>query len=103
MLRCVLLLVITSLFMATQAFAAPVQKQFDDWQVTCNNQNFCKARNTGDHQGLVMTLSRSAGAHTDVEMRIEKGSFSQPASAEKPLAPRLLLDDKPNGRSRHVG
>ncbi|MDA3132666.1 MULTISPECIES: DUF1176 domain-containing protein [Enterobacteriaceae] len=95
MLLRVLLLVITSLFWATHAFAAPVQKQFDDWQVTCNNQNFCKARNTGNHDGLVMTLSRSAGAHTDVEMRIEKGNFSQPASDAQPIAPRMLLDDKP--------
>ncbi|MFP1462586.1 hypothetical protein ACLB1E_15590 [Escherichia coli] len=22
-----------------------------DWQVTCNNQNFCVARNTGDQDG----------------------------------------------------
>ena len=95
MLRRVLVLVISCLLMATHAYAAPVQKQFNDWQVTCNNQNFCKARNTGDHQGLVMTLSRSAGAHTDVEMRIEKGSFSQPSVDAKPIAPRLLLDDKP--------
>ncbi|ENA67620.1 hypothetical protein EC180200_2606 [Escherichia coli 180200] len=29
------------------------------------------ARNTGDHNGLVMTLSRSAGAHTDAVLRIE--------------------------------
>lgn len=95
MLLRVLLLVISSLSGASLAFAAPVQKQFDDWQVTCNNQNFCKARNTGEHQGLVMTLSRSAGAHTDVEMRIEKGNFSQPVSDSNPIAPRLLLDGNP--------
>ncbi len=48
------------------------------WQVTCNNQNFCVARNTGDHNGLVMTLSRSAGAHTDAVLRIERGGLKSP-------------------------
>ncbi|EMV7816113.1 DUF1176 domain-containing protein, partial [Salmonella enterica subsp. enterica serovar Anatum] len=36
-------------------WAAPAQRTFSDWQVTCNNQNFCVARNTGEHHGLVMT------------------------------------------------
>ncbi|VFS17004.1 protein [Escherichia coli] len=56
-------------------WAAPAQRAFSDWQVTCNNQNFCVARNTGDHNGLVMTLSRSAGAHTDAVLRIERGGL----------------------------
>jgi hypothetical protein len=34
-----------ALLVANAAFAAPAQKQFSDWQVTCNNQNFCSARN----------------------------------------------------------
>ncbi|SQB28384.1 Protein of uncharacterised function (DUF1176) [Citrobacter koseri] len=54
-------------------WAAPAQQTFSDWQVTCNNQNFCVARNTGEHRGLVMTLSRSAGAHTDAVLRIDLG------------------------------
>ncbi|XNM83916.1 hypothetical protein ACLK14_13880 [Escherichia coli] len=36
-------------------------RAFSDWQVTCNNQNFCVARNTGDHNGLVMTLTAAPG------------------------------------------
>jgi hypothetical protein len=58
---------------ATRAlvWAAPAQQSFSDWQVTCNNQNFCVARNTGEHHGLVMTLSRSAGAKTDATLRID--------------------------------
>ena len=59
-------------------WAAPAQQAFADWQVTCNNQNFCVARNTGDHHGLVMTLSRSAGAHTDAVLRIELGGMDSP-------------------------
>jgi hypothetical protein len=46
----------------SQAWSAPTQQRFNDWQVTCNNQNFCVTRNVGLHYGLVMTLSRSAGA-----------------------------------------
>jgi hypothetical protein len=51
---------------------------FSDWQVTCNNQNFCVARNTGEHHGLVMTLSRSAGAKTDATLRIDLGGLDTP-------------------------
>ncbi len=47
---------------------------FSDWQVTCKNQKFA-ARNTGEHHGLVMTLSRSAGARTDAVLRIDRGGF----------------------------
>jgi hypothetical protein len=76
-------------------WAAPAQRAFSDWQVTCNNQNFCVARNAGDHHGLVMTLSRSAGAHTDAVLRIDRGGFSTPSPDEPALAPRLLLDGRP--------
>lgn len=66
-----------------------------DWQVTCNNQNFCVARNTGEHHGLVMTLSRSAGARTDAVLRIDRGGLAPPDAKEAAIAPRLLLDGKP--------
>lgn len=85
------------LFLAPCAFAAPVQKSFTDWQVTCNNQNFCQARNTGEHQGLVMTLSRSAGARADAQLRIDFGNLNglnKIPPKTPPIAPRLLLDDK---------
>ena len=51
--------------------AAPAQQTFSDWQGTCNNQNFCVARNIGEQQGLVMTLERSAGARADATLRID--------------------------------
>jgi hypothetical protein len=88
-------LLLFSLFLASSAFAAPAQKSFSDWQVTCNNQNFCSARNTGLHQGLVMTLTRSAGAHTDVNLRIDLGNLDTAETKAAPIAPRLLVDDKP--------
>ncbi|MDU6925991.1 DUF1176 domain-containing protein [Franconibacter helveticus 513] len=89
-------LVALFLFLAPAAYAASVQKSFTDWQVTCNNQNFCQARNTGEHQGLVMTLSRSAGARADAQLRIDYGnlnSLNKVSAKAPPIAPRLLLDD----------
>lgn len=74
----VILLFLLGLLPVRLLWAAPAQQTFSDWQVTCNNQNFCVARNTGEHHGLVMTLSRSAGAHTDAVLRIELGGWSRP-------------------------
>lgn len=91
----VILLFLLGLIPTSLTWAAPAQRMFSDWQVTCNNQNFCVARNTGEHGGLVMTLSRSAGAHTDAVLRIDLGSLSTPDIAEEAIAPRLLLDSKP--------
>ena len=92
---CVLLLFVFCGLPAPLAWAAPAQQSFSDWQVTCNNQNFCVARNTGEHRGLVMTLSRSAGAKTDASLRIDLGGLSAPPVKEPDVAPRLLLDNVP--------
>ena len=88
----VILLFLLGLLPVRLLWAAPAQQTFSDWQVTCNNQNFCVARNTGEHHGLVMTLSRSAGAHTDAVLRIELGGLESPTAKESDIAPRLLLD-----------
>ncbi|WP_449544311.1 DUF1176 domain-containing protein [Lelliottia amnigena] len=91
----VLLILFLSVLPAPLVWAAPAQQSFTDWQVTCNNQNFCVARNTGEHGGLVMTLSRSAGAKTDAALRIELGGLSKASTKEAPIAQRLLLDNVP--------
>jgi hypothetical protein len=88
-------LLMFALLVANAAFAAPAQKQFSDWQVTCNNQNFCSARNTGLHQGLVMTLSRGAGARNDVNLRIDLGNLESADVKVPPVEPRLRLDGEP--------
>ncbi|MGX6476862.1 uracil phosphoribosyltransferase [Klebsiella grimontii] len=62
MLHRVILFLLFGLLPTSLVRAAPAQQLFNDWQVTCNNQNFCVARNVGLHHGLVMTLTRSAGA-----------------------------------------
>ncbi|CAH4001879.1 DUF1176 domain-containing protein [Enterobacter hormaechei subsp. xiangfangensis] len=92
---CVFLLFFICVLPAPRVWAAPAQQSFSDWQVTCNNQNFCVARNTGEHRGLVMTLSRSAGAKTDASLRIDLGGLSVPPVKEPDIAPRLLLDNVP--------
>lgn len=92
---CVFLLFFICVLPAPRVWAAPAQQSFSDWQVTCNNQNFCVARNTGEHRGLVMTLSRSAGAKTDPSLRIDLGGLSVPPVKEPDIAPRLLLDNVP--------
>ncbi|TAT60995.1 DUF1176 domain-containing protein, partial [Enterobacter cloacae] len=53
---CVFIFFLICVLPAPRVWAAPAQQSFSDWQVTCNNQNFCLARNTGKHRGLVMTL-----------------------------------------------
>ncbi len=42
-----------------------------------------------------MTLSRSAGAHTDASLRIELGGLVNPVAATAAIGPRLQLDGHP--------
>lgn len=91
----VILVFLLGLLPVSFLWAAPAQQMFSDWQVTCNNQNFCVARNTGEHHGLVMTLSRSAGAHTDAVLRIDLGGLEPQDAKAADITPRLLLDGKP--------
>ncbi|WP_142502434.1 DUF1176 domain-containing protein [Klebsiella sp. 2680] len=95
MLYRVILFLLFGLLPMSQVRAAPAQQLFSDWLVTCNNQNFCIARNVGLHYGLVMTVSRSAGATTNASLRIELGGVGNPVSALAPIAPRLQLDGHP--------
>lgn len=95
MLHRVILFLLFGLLPTSLVWAAPAQQLFNDWQVTCNNQNFCVARNVGLHHGLVMTLTRSAGAATSASLRIELGGVGNPVAALAPIAPRLRLDGKP--------
>lgn len=92
-----LILLLLSWLPSAWTWAAPAQQIFSDWQVTCNNQNFCIARNVGEHHGLVMTLSRSAGARTDTSLRIELGGPENPLTRVPPIVPRLQFDGQPLG------
>lgn len=72
--------------------AEPLQKVFFDWQLTCNNADFCLARSLSGEQGLVMTLSRHAGAHDRPLLRIDYGSAWSGELAGAALRDNLLLD-----------
>lgn len=52
MLHRVILFLLFGLLPTSLVRAAPAQQLFNDWQVTCNNQNFCVARNVGLHHGF---------------------------------------------------
>ncbi|MBJ3815123.1 DUF1176 domain-containing protein [Shimwellia pseudoproteus] len=91
----ILNIVIVWLLSTGAAMADPVQQSFGDWQVTCNNQNFCQARNTGAYSGLVMTLGRSPGAKNDLSLRLDLGSIDRPISSPDVLTTDLRLDGAP--------
>ena len=74
--------------------AEPLQKSFNDWQITCNNEAFCVARNIPGDKGLVMTISRHAGVNDRPLLRIDYGSAYTGALPGGPLQDNLLLDQR---------
>ena len=87
------LLLLPFLFVAS-AHADPLQKTFSDWQVTCNNLNFCVARSMTGENGLVMTLSRHAGENDRPLLRIDYGSRYSGALPGGSLKENLLIDQR---------
>ncbi|PQK92552.1 DUF1176 domain-containing protein [Pantoea ananatis] len=83
-----------SVFMVAAAQADPVQKLFSDWQLTCNNAAHCVARSIPGDQGLVMTLSRSAGSDDKPLLRIDYGSAYSGALPGPALQDNLLVDQR---------
>ncbi|WP_380184763.1 DUF1176 domain-containing protein [Kalamiella sp. sgz302252] len=80
------------LFFTAALHAEPLQKSFSDWQITCNNQNYCVARSVPGVNGLVMTLSRHAGIDDRPFLRIDYGSRYTGKLNGAPLQDNLLLD-----------
>jgi hypothetical protein len=74
--------------------AAPLQKTFTDWQITCNNLNHCVARNIPGDNGLVMTISRHAGVNDRPLLRIDYGNRYTGELKGEALADNLLLDQQ---------
>ncbi len=85
-------LFLSSLAIAASAQAEPLQKSFSDWQLTCNNVAFCVARSFPGDKGLVMTLSRHAGADDQPLLRIDYGSAYSGDLPGGSLKDNLLLD-----------
>ena len=80
------------LFFAAALHAEPLQKTFSDWQITCNNQNYCVARSFPGVNGLVMTVSRHAGVNDRPFLRIDYGSRYTGKLSGAALQDNLLLD-----------
>lgn len=74
--------------------AAPLQKTFTDWQITCNNLNYCVARNIPGENGLVMSLSRYAGVNDRPLLRIDYGNRYTGDLKGAALQDNLLLDQQ---------
>ncbi|PIJ51578.1 hypothetical protein BL250_03360 [Erwinia sp. OLTSP20] len=83
-----------SLLHAASLHAEPLQKVISDWQITCNNLNYCVARNIPGDNGLVMTISRHAGNNDRALIRIDYGNRYSGELAGGPLKDNLLLDQK---------
>ena len=80
------------IFFAVAAHSEPLQKTFSDWQITCNNQNSCVARNFPGDRGLVMTISRQAGTDDRPLLRIDYGNRFSGELSGAALKENLLLD-----------
>jgi len=87
------LLLLPFLFVAC-ARAEPLQKTFSDWQVTCNNLNFCQARSLPGDNGLAMSISRHAGVNDRPLLRIDYGNRLSGELSGGSLKDNLLLDQQ---------
>ncbi|EXU74815.1 MULTISPECIES: DUF1176 domain-containing protein [Erwinia] len=74
--------------------AQPLQKIISDWQITCNNLNYCVARNFPADNGLVMTIARHAGSNDRPLLRIDYGSPYANELSGAALKDSLLLDGR---------
>ncbi|MCX8956728.1 DUF1176 domain-containing protein [Erwinia psidii] len=85
---------LTLLLFATSLQAQPLQKVFSDWQITCNNLNYCVARNFPGDNGLVMTIGRHAGSDDRPLLRIDYGNAYTSELGGLALKDNLLLDGR---------
>lgn len=80
------------LLFAASLQAEPLQKIFSDWQITCNNQNTCVARNIPGDNALVMTITRHAGANDRPLLSIDYGNRYTGEQKGGALKDNLLLN-----------
>jgi hypothetical protein len=80
------------------AQADPMQKIYDDWQLSCNNLNYCTARNILDNQGLILVVSREAGAEGRSSVTIDYSHTGDEVSGDPVsagVASHLSFNGKP--------
>ncbi|UIA93237.1 DUF1176 domain-containing protein [Erwinia tracheiphila] len=85
---------LTLFFFTASLQAQPLQKKFSDWQITCNNLNYCVARSFPGDNGLVMTISRHASSNDSALLRIDYGNNDTSESNGAALKDNLLLDGR---------
>ncbi len=76
------------------AHADPLQRIYNDWQVSCDNLNRCSARSAQDSLGLVLQLTRDGGPEGKASVSIDYQRNSDEQSSDLPIANRLLLNGK---------
>lgn len=87
-------LLLLALWQGTAA-ADPLQQDYSDWTLSCDNLNRCEARNINEHNGLVLHLSREAGPQGRAAVRLDNEHAEVFEGTDpRPIAARLLLDGK---------
>lgn len=81
-------------FVSGYAHADPLQRIYNDWQVSCDNINRCSARSSQDSQGLVLQLTREAGPEGRASVSIDFQRNNDEQSTDLPIANRLMLNGK---------
>ncbi|WP_211186861.1 DUF1176 domain-containing protein [Rouxiella aceris] len=99
------LLVMASL-LTGYVHADPLQRIYNDWQVSCDNLNHCATRSSQDSQGLVLQISRDAGPEGKGSVSIDYQRNIDEQATDMAIANRLLLNGKPlnfNHREWEIG
>ncbi|WP_411703984.1 DUF1176 domain-containing protein [Edaphovirga cremea] len=87
------LLLLATLF-ATASHADPIQKNFSDWMISCDNINRCQIRNVNDHHDLVMQITREAGREGKASISIDYQRLYDDSEKNTALANTLMLDSR---------
>jgi len=77
------------------AHAQPMQRIYNDWQVSCDNLNHCSARSAQDSQGLVLQLTRDAGPEGRASVSIDYQRNGDEQTSDLAIANRLTFSGKP--------
>ncbi|MCC3719168.1 DUF1176 domain-containing protein [Rouxiella badensis] len=87
-------LLLMATLMTGYVHADPLQRIYNDWQVSCDNLNHCSARSSQDSQGLVLQLTRDAGPEGRASVSIDYQRNSDEQSSDIAIANRLTLNGK---------
>lgn len=80
--------------LAVNVQADPLQAIYNDWQVSCDNLNYCTTRNSQDGQELVLKITREAGIEGHSSVKIEYQPNGDEQNTGQTIVNRLQLDGK---------